>query len=456
MNNCTRRRFLQLGSRTIAGAGLALGTSPLMTLAQAADGVVGSASGYRALVCIYLSGGCDGFSLLVPTGNAEHAEYTRSRGQLALPRNQLIDLYSNSGNAPAMGLHQSAASLQPLFNDGRLAMIANVGNLIEPTSKEEYENASVILPAQLFSHADQEIQWQQLQGRDRAQTGWGALAANHLASYQTRQDLTSVTMAGSNYWQSGLGKRPFSLRSSGIAQYSGLDSTDNWEQPRADAFERVLGLSRQHVMTSAYADLQHRAMSITAELGAALKQSEGAFTAPPVENELAESLSMVAQLIAAQGTLGLQRQIFYVNMDGFDVHDNQSREQPELFAQLAEAMAWFQGAMDELGQSENVTAFTASDFGRMLTSNGDGTDHGWGNHLMAMGAAVRGGELYGNLPSLDIDGPDSVHHGRVLPTLSASQYAATLLRWIGLNDGDLDEVLPNLTNFSQRDLNFLA
>jgi len=233
MNNYSRRRFLQLGSRTLAGAGLALGANPMMTLAQAAEGSANAASGYRALVCIYLAGGCDGFSLIVPTGNAEHAEYTRSRGQLALAHSDLIELYTQSGNAPAMGLHKSAASLEPLFNEGRLALIGNVGNLIEPTTKEEYENATVSLPAQLFSHADQEIQWQQLQGRDRAQTGWGALAADYLASYQARQDLTSVTVSGSNYWQSGLGKRPFSLRSSGIVQYSGLRQDNRWERPPA-------------------------------------------------------------------------------------------------------------------------------------------------------------------------------------------------------------------------------
>ncbi|MEE9321242.1 MAG: DUF1501 domain-containing protein [Granulosicoccus sp.] len=454
--NNSRRRFLRTGTQVIAGAGLALGADPALTLAQAADGGLDTNGDYRALVCVYLQGGCDGFSLLVPTGNAEYHAYASSRGQLAISRNNLIELDDLTGNSPPAGLHTSASALQPLFNDGRLAMIANIGNLVEPTSKEAYENGSAIVPTQLFSHSDQEIQWQQLQGRNRGQEGWGALAADYLSAYQSRDYLTSISLAGSNYWQAGTGQRPFSMTESGVLKYAGLGQVSDWERPRTEAFKRVLDLPRRHVFTRAYADLQKRAMSITTELGAVLESNAGLLGESPIENELAAKLGMVAQLIAAQDKLGMRRQIFYVRMTGFDVHDNQNREQPELFAQLAEALAYFQDALDELGQSENVTTFTASDFGRSLTSNGDGTDHGWGNHLMAMGGAVRGGRIYGTMPRLEVDGPDSVHNGRILPTLSASQYASTLLRWLGLDDSQLDHVLPNLGNFPTRDLGFMA
>ena len=452
-----RRRFLRLGSRTLAGAGLALGASPALTLARAADGELGDGGGadYRALVCVYLEGGCDGFSLIVPTDAAEHGVYARSRGHLALDRGALLAL---SGGAP-VGLHPSAAALAPLYDAGRLAMIANVGNLVEPTTREQYENRSVRLPAQLFSHSDQAIQWQQLQGADRARDGWGALTAETLLrEHVQREHLTSISLAGSNYWQAGEGRRPFSLKETGVIGYNGMDGSSAWQRPRLESFRRVLEHERRHVLAAAYAELQRRALDITTELGAVLEGDARAASVgePPPENPLAERLAMVARLIAVRASLGMRRQIFYVSMDGFDVHDNQSREQPELFAQLADALAFFQGAMDTLGEADNVTAFTASDFGRSLASNGDGTDHGWGNHLLAMGGAVRGGQLYGTLPRLEIDGPDSVRNGRVLPTLAAAQYAATLLRWIGLDEAQLGTVLPTLANFPEGDLGFMG
>lgn len=452
MNNFSRRRFLKAGGQTIAGAGLALGANPFQALAYGAETTQTAGDGYRALVCIYLEGGCDGFSLMVPTGTYENQVFAQSRGDLAVGYDKIIPL--NGGNSP-IGLHNSAASLQPLYDEGRLAMIANIGTLIEPTTVEQYKNNEVAVPAQLFSHSDQAIQWQQLQGRGSAVEGWGAKAVDYLESHQNNNYLTSISLAGSNYWQTGATRRPFTMSSAGPLAYQGLNPDESWQQPRFEAFKSVLDLPRQHVISKAYADLQKRAMSVTAELGLALEGNAALFDDVPAENPLADKLSMVAQIIAARDTLGLKRQIFYVTMGGFDVHDNQSKDQPELFAQLADAMSFFQRKMDVLGQSDNVTAFTASDFGRSLLSNGDGTDHGWGNHLMAMGGAVDGGKIYGTLPSLDINGPDSVHRGRILPTLSATQYAATLLDWIGLPEDQVRDVLPTLYNFDNRNLNFM-
>ena len=453
MNSYSRRRFLKLGTQTLAGAGLALGADPALTLAQAADISLSGSNDYRALVCVYLDGGCDGFSLMVPTGAFEHQELVASRGGLAIPRNQLISL---QGGASPLGLHPNAAALQPLFDQGRLAMIANVGTLIEPTTREQYENNEVLLPSQLFSHSDQAIQWQQLQGRGRAEEGWGAKAAEYFSTFQERDYLTSISLAGSNFWQSGQGQRPFTLTESGVRSYQGMDSENEWQRPRREAFERVLEQPRRHVFSKAYADLQKRAISVTAELGQVLDGNSALFTDEPQDNELASSLNMVAQLIAAQEQLGLRRQIFCVRMGGFDVHDNQGLETPELFQKLTDALAFFQEKMDFLGKSDNVTTFTASDFGRSLLSNGDGTDHGWGNHLMAMGGAVNGGNIYGTLPSLDAHGADSVDRGRILPTTSATQYASSLLKWLGLDDNELDIVLPNLSNFETRDLGILS
>jgi len=233
-------------------------------------------------------------------------------------------------------------------------MIANVGTLIEPTTQEQYQNNEVLLPAQLFSHSDQAIQWQQLQGRGRGDEGWGAKAADYLSVFQERDYLTSISLAGSNFWQSSQRQRPFTMTESGVREYQGMDEGTDWQQPRRDAFERVLDAPRRHVFSNAYADLQKRAISVTTELGQVLDVNANLFTDQPADNELASSLNMVAQLIAAQEQLGLRRQIFYVRMGGFDVHDNQSRELPELFTKLSQALAFFQEKMDYLGMADNV------------------------------------------------------------------------------------------------------
>ncbi|MBX2824675.1 MAG: DUF1501 domain-containing protein [Gammaproteobacteria bacterium] len=456
MRNLSRRKFLNLGTRALCGAGLALGSSPWHTLAHAANGDLLQHQDYRALVCIYLGGGSDGFNLLVPTDTAEYNEYATSRQHLAVAQSQLSPLSVRNAGNPGVGLNNQAAALLPLYDEGRLSFVANVGTLIEPTDRESFENHSVALPEQLFSHSDQEIQWQQLQGGLSTRDGWGALAAQYLADGQERDYLTSITLAGSNYWQTSRADRPFSVNSEGVTHYAGMDSVDaDWQRPRREAFQRIMQAQQSHVFAQAYADLQQRAFGITEELGAILDSASPLSAEVPAENYLAEQLAMVARLINVRSSLGMSRQIFYVNMGGWDVHDNQSSEQPELFGQLAEAMSFFQGEMDHIGMSDSVTAFTASDFGRTLTSNGDGTDHGWGNHHMVMGGAVNGGDVVGAIPRMAVDGPDSVYGGRVIPTLSASQYAASLLRWVGLEEHALDEVLPQLGNFNSRDLGLM-
>ncbi len=454
MTTLSRRRFLSLGAKTLTGAGLALGSNPTWTLANAANDP-GAAGDYRAIVCLFLQGGSDGFSLMVPTDTAEYNEYSRSRGSLAVAKSDLLGINAATANASAVGLHPSAAPLQHLFEEQKLAMISNVGNLIQPTTVEQYNNNAVDLPAQLFSHADQEMQWQQLQGRGRGTEGWGARAAGFLSEQQSRAHLTSITLDGSNHWQSGFNSRPLSMKETGVLQYAGMSSGQPWEAARVSAFQRAQNLPQDHAFIKEYASIQQRAMNVTEELGAVLAQNEGISIAPSEDNSLAQRLAMVAQLIAAREQLGMRRQIFFVNMRGFDVHDNQSKELPNLFSELSGAMQYFQAALENLGQGDNVTTFAASDFGRSLTGNGDGTDHGWGNHLMVMGGSVKGGDIYGTLPRLAVDGPDSVSNGRVLPTTSAAQYAGTLLNWMGLNESQLHQTLPTLNNFAAQDLGFM-
>jgi uncharacterized protein (DUF1501 family) len=236
-----------------------------------------------------------------------------------------------------------------------------------------------------------------------------------------------------------------------------MDNMDsNWQEPRRQAFIDLLHQRYSNVFAQEYADLQSRALVLSANVGAALERFGELQTPVPEDNELAAQLAMVAKLIAIKDEFRMTRQLYYVNLSGFDTHDDQLEKQPELFGQLSSALAFFHQALGEIGQLNNVTSFTTSDFGRTVTSNGDGTDHGWGNHHIVMGGAVSGADIYGTLPRITVDGPDDSRNGRIVPTTAASQYAATSLRWLGMSEAELDQLLPTLRNFQQRDLGFLG
>lgn len=449
MHQFNRRKFLQLGCKTIAAAGLATTTSARLSHAASDD--------YRALVCINLQGGNDGFNMLAPRSGAAYREYANDRGHLAINADDLIAIDPISANTTPAGLHPNMAALKPLFNQGHLCFQANVGTLIEPVSAEDVRNKNAKLPQQLFSHHDQARQWQQLDHLNDAYSGWGARATDMLANLQANPNLTAISLDGSNDWLNGGEQSPFNVSADGIKSYSGMDNLDSsWQEPRRQAFVALLHQRYGNLFAQEYADLQTRALVLSANIGAALNKLGELQTPVPVDNELATQLSMVAKLIAIKDEFRMTRQLYYVNLSGFDTHDNQLDEQPELFSKLSTALAFFHEALAEIGQLNNVTSFTTSDFGRTVTSNGDGTDHGWGNHHIVMGGSVAGADIYGTIPRITVDGPDDARNGRIVPTTAASQYAATSLRWLGMNETQLDELLPTLRNFNQRDLGFLG
>jgi len=444
MPNYNRRHFLKLGCKTIAGAGL-LANTPL---AFAQDSSASSAS-YRALVCINLQGGNDGFNMLVPSGTSEYAEYQSGRGHLAIPREDLQPLVAATTNTTPVGLHPQMSRVATLFEEGQLAAIANVGTLVQPVTTEAVRNQTANLPTQLYSHHDQSSQWHKLNHRQSAHSGWGARAADILADQQPYRSLASISLSGSNDWQVGGIDQAYNISRHGVNHYSGMDDIGSeWQQARRNAFTQLLHLQYDNIFEQAYADLQLRAMVLSGNVGAALERLGDLQTPVPTDNPLADQLQMVARLIAIKDEFRMNRQLFYVNFGDFDTHDDQLENQPRLLGQLAEALVYFNAVLTELGELDNVTSFTMSDFGRTVTSNGDGTDHGWGNHHWVMGGSVKGGDIYGDMPRLAIDGPDDAGHGRIIPTMAVSQYAATLLRWIGLNDAELHGALPTLSNFA--------
>jgi uncharacterized protein (DUF1501 family) len=470
MDPISRRRFLKAAAA--GGTAYALAHTPGVSFAQMTGG--NALPGYKALVCVFLFGGNDSWNMLVPTTQAEYDVYARTRGGvqsqggLAIDRAALLPLSLATPDARNLqyGLHPAMPGLASLFNSGRAAAIANVGPLIAPTSLAAYRAQSVALPPQLFSHNDQQDQWHSLRGRAPSKSGWAGRVADVLAAQTSAQQIPfNVSLFGQTLFQAGETSVPYTIGSSGPTTFTGLGST-GLAGGRRQAFSNVINANYPSIYDRGYAAVQKRAVqsaeAVAAAIGAAPDLTALPNNPPSPLSNLATQMRTVAKLIAVRERLGMSRQVFFVATGGFDTHDDQNDDQPNLLGAVSDAMQRFYQATEQLGVAQNVTAFTQSDFGRTLTSNGDGTDHAWGSVQLAVGGAVQGGRIYGTYPTLKInatasvDGADDVGAGRFIPTLSSDQYAATLARWLGIADNNLPQIAPSIAAFAQRDLGFLV
>jgi uncharacterized protein (DUF1501 family) len=447
-----RREFLKkTGTGAVAAAAFA--TYPGAAFSQ----VIGTSApfpDYKALVCVFLFGGNDSYNMLVPRSNAEYNAYATSRQNMALAQTDLLAINPLTPDGADYGLHPMMAGVQALFESNRAAFVTNVGPLIESTTKDQYRNQTVLLPPQLFSHKDQQDQWSSLRGVNQSKTGWAGRLADLIRTNAADQQMaTNVSLFGSNLFQSADETIAYVMGSDGPIPVTGFDDTPGGQAQRA-AFEQIINANYGSIYARGFAEVQRRAVASADLVGDALAGAPTLNTVFP-RTQLGRQLSTVAKLIAVRDQLQMQRQIFLVAAGGFDSHDDQLLNQPGLLGGVSEAMAAFYNATVELGAANLVTSFTQSDFGRTLTSNGDGTDHAWGGNQLVIGGAVAGRELYGSYPLLELGGPDDVAGGRIIPTTSADQYAATLSRWFGIPDADLASVAPNIDNFAQRDLGFL-
>ena len=508
-----RRVFLrQAGSLgLLAGAGAPLALNLLAASHAAAQG----APDYRAIVCVFLFGGNDSFNMVLPTDSASWAAYTATRNQapdsIALLAPGTAPVAGAAPGSPArlggvlpispidaqgrsFALHPLMGALVPLFNtQRRLAILPNIGPLILPTTKAQFPLPTHRKPARLFSHNDQQNTWQAL-GTEGTTQGWGGRIGDLLAAGNTRAAFTTVSASGNAVFLAGQSVRQYQLGANGPTRL-GADSSGNVYGSAAvtTALERIVSRSRGgHVLEADLAAVSTRAIEAEALLRNALPAAGMApFGTPPgglaynpandpllrytnpltgavAINGLAQQMQVVARMIDAgrKGLTGVRRQVFFVSMGGFDTHDLQNRNHADLMARLAHALAYFDGVLGGLGAQGSATTFTASDFGRTFTSNGDGTDHGWGSHHLVMGGAVRGGNLYGRFPVLatknaansNFDGSaDQLGNGSLLPVSSVDQLGATLARWMGVSEAGVTEIFPNLANWnaSARDLGFL-
>lgn len=482
----SRRGFLRqaacaaLGTKALTEA---IGGLRFINAAAAQSAV----SDYKALVCIFLSGGNDSNNLIIPTIASEHADYAAIRGDiLSIPISGApfvaAPLSPINSDGHDYGLHPACPELATLFGEGKLAVVFNTGTLLYPLSRADYRSGRLQKPPQLFSHSDQVTQWQTSLPDRPPLSGWGGRCADLLAAVQPGAPISmAISLAGANTFEIGNITSQYSVTTSGAISLNSVSGA------RLQSLTNLLALPYPNLQTRAYAEVGEHAIQTGGLLNAAIAAtSPGApanwvwnvpfpttLTSPTGGNQfgsgLASQLRMVARLIeagsrsAANGGFGMKRQIFFCQVGGYDTHSGQTQgannttagSHANLLAELSQGMNAFQRAMEQLGLSNNVTSFTASDFGRTFPANGDGTDHGWGGHHLVMGGAVNGRRTYGAFPTLAVNGPDDTSTGRWIPSIATDQYFATLASWFGVDNGNLGTVFPNLGRFSAANLGFV-
>jgi uncharacterized protein (DUF1501 family) len=455
LTTATRREFLRrAGQLSMAGA-----AAPwALNLAAMAEAAAQSAPDYKALVCVFLYGGNDYGNTLVPYDSTSHTSYSTIRGALATPRSALAATALNPTvalpDARQMALAPELAPLKPLFDSGQMGVLLNVGTLIQPTTLAQYNARSVPLPPKLFSHNDQQSVWQSSLP-EGATSGWGGRIGDLFLSSNSQATFTCVNVSGNAVYMSGNSAVQYQVSTNGSVALRGLQAPLFGSTACSEALRQLTTASYPHLMQAEHTRVMARAIDANTALTAALATTPALTTVFDSANPLATQLQMVARMIAARSPLGARRQVFFVSLGGFDLHDLLPQQHPELLANVGGALKSFYDATVELGVAQQVTAFTASDFGRTLTSNGDGSDHGWGSHHFLVGGAVRGGRFHGQLPAVSVNGPDDVGQGRLLPTTAVDQLAATLARWMGVSQTDLPLVAPNIEHYSVQDLGLL-
>lgn len=449
-----RREFLKHAS-ALSVAGTAAPWA--LQLAAINEAAAATASGdYKALVCLFLYGGNDYGNTVVPYDSASYSSYATIRQTLATPRDQLAATVLNPSvalpDSRQMALAPTLSAIKPVFDAGRLAVMLNIGTLMQPTTLAQYKAQSVPLPPKLFSHNDQQSLWQSSKP-EGAISGWGGRLGDRFLSSNGNATFTCINVSGNAVFMSGGQAVQYQMSSGGAVAINGVTRSLFGSQACSEALRTLVTGDRSHWMESELNRVTARSINAQATVSTALGGVN--LTTPFDTSSLSSQLSMVAKLIAARSSLGASRQVFFVSLGGFDLHDLLVDQHPKLLQQVGGAMASFDAALQELGVANNVTTFTASDFGRTLSSNGDGSDHGWGSHHLVMGGAVKGGRFYGTLPSVSVNGPDDVGQGRLLPTTAVDQLAATLALWMGVSASDLPSVLPGIGNFSNPNLGFM-
>ncbi len=443
----TRRGFLT--HSCALGVATATATTTLLSLGLARTAAAQSAPGYRALVCILLAGGNDSYNMLVPTDNDQFGEYSAIRTDLALQQNELLALPGTASNGRSYGVHPGMPELQSLFTNGEAALIANVGTLLEPFDAQAVESGIARLPLGLFSHADQINQWQTAVPDARIAQGWGGRIADLMQGINVQNGVSmNISLSGSNVFQSGNQIGEYSIDAAGDSA-PGINAYDDGTEFgafRKRMVDEMLAVQQQNILRREYSRRLRGAIDAQSVFVDAL-QTSPALTTSFSPGYFSQALRQIARVIGARDALGASRQTFFVTVGGWDHHDDVLDNQANMLPAISAGLQEFRNALVELGVFNEVTTFTTSDFGRTLTSNGKGSDHGWGGHHIVMGGSVNGGSIYGDYPILSASSPLDVGRGVYAPTTSVDEYFAELAQWFGVSASELDQVLPNVRSF---------
>jgi uncharacterized protein (DUF1501 family) len=459
----SRRQFLKTASFA-SMAGFAASPFLLELNSVAALAQSSRPNDYRALVCVFLQGGNDGHGTVIATDPASFNAFTQARSGapgLAYNQSSLLPIIpKTSQNGRTFALNPYLGGVQSLFNAGRAAVVANVGTLIAPATKTQIQAKSVPLPASLYSHFDQTAAWQAIasNGGSAEHVGWGGAAADLIESMNLTSTFTCISTSGVALFLSGQSSFQLNVTSAGPIPIGGLAQPLFGQAAATNALRSILTAEESNLFAKDYETVITRATEAQAVLADAMLPAGPTGIADPPQfldpatnklatNNLAVSLQTVARIIAGRSGLGVSRQIFYVQLGSFDTHDNQAPQHATLLTQLGSALEYFDSLMMNAGLSDQVTVFTSSDFGRTLTANSDGTDHGWGSHHIITGGAVAGQDMYGFYPVIGVNQSNDMGAGRLIPTTAVEQYAGTLARWFGLSDGQVRQALPNFGNF---------
>jgi len=416
----------------------------------------GSAN-YKALVCVFLFGGNDANNMVIPMDSPNFNAYTSARGALALTTAELTSTVYSTTGAP-YAFHKSLPDLANLFSSKELAVVANLGSLVQPLTRAQYQAAKTPVPMNLFSHSDQQNQWQSSIAQGGSTTGWAGRVADYVESQNinTSNFPTFFSVAGNSLMGTGVNAQPVTISPGGSLALPGFN-TSAASQARWNALNNLIQFDSGVSLAQAANQVMSNSIGDATSLTNALAKGTKLKTVFPTSS-LGQQLQQVAQVIQVSSYLGMNRQIFFVSLGGFDTHTNEIATHNTLYPQVDQAVAAFYAATQELGMAQNVTTFTESDFCRTFQpTSGGGADHGWGSHQMVVGGAVQGGQIYGSFPTFQLGGPsDTDTRGRWIPTLSIDQYGATLASWFGLPASAIATVFPNFANFASQQIGFLG
>jgi uncharacterized protein (DUF1501 family) len=450
-NGMDRRKFI--ANTGCAALGFTTMLSSLVNMKAIAAAALdksapqGGSNDYKGLVCLLLSGGADSHNMLVPRTGESYNNYLTTRSNLAIPQSAILPLNFQDNLGLQYGVHPAMPEVRQLFNEGHLSFIANVGTLVEPITKAQYLNNNKKVPLGLYSHSDQIKHWQTGRPGERARHGWAGRMADLMAAQNTNPGMSmNISLSGTNQLQQGATTTEYAVNHSEAFGIRGYGLNHHYHTPRTAAIDNILDAQYADVFESTYINTVKNAVSQDQQMKQALETSPS-FNNIFSDTPTSQRFRTVARIIAARERLNANKQTFFINFGGWDHHEEVMDAQGEKLPEFSKALGEFYQALVQMGLHQDVTTFTISDFGRTLTSNGNGSDHAWGGNTMVMGGSVNGGQIFGQYPSLEMGSEWFLDRGVMIPTTSAAEYMSELALWYGVSPGDLTDIFPDLPNF---------